>query len=239
MDGLLYFLPAWLRSFGFLLLAPVGTGASSIAVKFSFAFALAVLVSTNQQLAPELNIFTLQNELILGSLISLPLWLAHWGITGSGAILDSLRGESLGAFYDLSRDEQVSPLAALLSSYSWMLILISGIFDACLATLVKASAHVTSGEQTHLATIKLAKNIFYKFPNLVGDAFLFGSAVGLSFLLVEIFVGLALRMAPKLQCDKEIFMIKTALAFVLIKIICEQGIFSYFAAFTEVGAFLI
>lgn len=210
----------WARAVGLTALLPIGmTG--GFFLKFLIALMLTAPVPPVSSAAiswPGIGF-----EIVLGIALSLPLLAAHQLCGLLGGALDALRGETIGSIFDPQRNEAVSTYSALFSEFSWAALLLVGALDQSVAVFYRSLDFAPLGQKTFSGIIALLKRELPLFADLAGPCVNILLASAIIFLTVEAAFALIQKFFPRLQLDKEIFLLKTALGFLILKAVVDFG----------------
>ncbi len=230
------FLSFFFRTAGFLAALPVGEKNSGFLPKIFISFLLALALTDYSAASNGLDAWQLPGDFLLGILFGLPLALLVSSAEMFGELVDSGRGQTIGAMYDPINGNSHAVFAILARHYVWIALLIAGTFDQLLTLLALTQSVVPPGGWS-FATLSssaeaLSVLIYHYMNSLISFYLIFASV----FFVVDAVLAVASKAVPRLSLFGESFQVKTLCALVLLYSLTKYDLVSGLVIFpTLVG----
>ena len=128
----------FLRAMGLFALLPFEGLLTGIAIRIALASSLVCLCAPEVSLEVMPDVSMMTGEFFIGALLAAPLLLVLQLAGGAGELLDTLRGQTIGTFYDPSSPGSQSVSAGLFRHFSWAALLCLGAFESLATMLLKS-----------------------------------------------------------------------------------------------------
>lgn len=203
------FLP-FARAFGLTLLVPIAWNVIGLGLRMSISFCMAVFVS-DRILAVSPTISSILSEIILGMVLSLPLYvLINTGLM-LGELSDTARGQSIGSLYNPTIESEASSMGQLIQSALWAKLSLLLIFPALMSSYVMSFKNLPVAAS--VLQNSLAFNLLLQITKLLQAGFAVLMPLFVVLVILELLLGLLPRLVPNLNLTQEGFIFKSGVTF--------------------------
>lgn len=213
-----HFFLTFLRVVGGTLILPGGYTIIPFTARITLALALTLACMAHPQGEIPISPIHYPIELIVGLLLMFPLTLVVEAFRTLGELLEQTRGQNLGAMYGASQEiSSDSPCARLLQMTFISVFLATGFYIDYVSLLLESFVLIPVGlSGWHTGFNDFAVDFLqYSFLLLVKSFSLF-LPIGFLFILCDLGMGFLSKLVPGLPIFGELFVIKSALLFVLL-----------------------
>ncbi len=215
VEGLSQFAPIFLRAIGLVAVLPFGDGLLLV-TRSALALGLTVLFAGTAPLpgAP-LDPYLVILELGIGVVLGLPAAILTECLAMAGELVDNGRGQNQANVYEPLHNQTVSYLALLGKHFTWYVFLALGVLPALVGNFARSLQVIPPATGVQVITAASMQVLLF-LTEALGTTFLLFLPFGVLFLLVEIAAGFISKGSTRSGFSGESFLVKSALAFLLL-----------------------
>lgn len=209
------------RAFGLTLLVPIAWNVIGLGLRMSISFCMAIFVSDGiLEVSPTFG--AILSEIVLGMVLSLPLFVLINAGLMLGELSDTARGQSIGSLYNPTIESEASSMGQLIQSALWAKLSVLLIFPALMSSYVTSFKNLPVADS--ILQNSLAFNLLVQITKLLQAGFAVLMPLLVVLVILELLLGLVPRLVPNLNLTQEGFILKSGLTFSTLMILEQSSV---------------
>ncbi|MEZ4755104.1 MAG: flagellar biosynthetic protein FliR [Bdellovibrionota bacterium] len=212
------YLLCFIRTFGMFALLPIPRDFNLLGLRASLSIILSGLILLESTAAVELSVSLVITQFFVGALLGLPCRLLISAIETWGELLDSGRGQTLGAVYNPNSEAPGSHSANFLSAFCWAILVYYGFLPLLIDVLFESFNLISINQSFDI----FSKNAAFKTLILIGSvlqsAIIHYLPLAAMLFMLDLLVGFCSKALNNSHFYSENFQLKTFLSFILISL---------------------
>ncbi|MGI6525731.1 MAG: flagellar biosynthetic protein FliR [Bdellovibrionota bacterium] len=215
----------FMRASALAAFLPLGSGVGGIVKKSTLALFLTLLsipVFNSNEVIGDLSALNVFLEVVLGSIMALPVMLSIEVATFLTELLDTGRGQQMAAIYDPLSNTQRSILSVYARNLLITLFLIGGVGDNLLIFFISTVSIYAPGKIGFADFLQYSPQLLHDIIVYLNNCFLIYLPFGVLFLVCDWGFAIIGKILPTFNLSQEGFLIKSIALFTLLILLFEN-----------------